>query len=157
MSEELKVGFDDMARESGTQETNQILDITSSQPAKMKRKPFVVWSVGASDYKLKLTASAICKLEQKYNRNLLLLITGEDGLPPIAVMLTVIQAAMLQYHHGMNYMAVQNVFDKYVEEGGDQSRLMMEVIMPLMGVSGFFTQSQMEVLTEEMKGLDSTL
>lgn len=151
MSEELKVGFDDMA-----QETNQGLDVTPSQPAQTKRRPFVVWSVGGSDYKLKLTASAICKLEQKYKRNLLLFVMDE-GLPPIAVMLTVVQAAMLQYHHGMTYMAVQNVYDKYVEEGGDQSRLMKEVIMPLMGASGFFTQSQMEVLTEEMKDLDSTL
>ena len=156
MSEELKVGFDDMAQESGAQEITPDVDITSPQPAKMKRKPFVVWSVGRSDYKLKLTASAICKLEQKYKKNLLLLIT-EEGIPPIAVMLTVVQAAMLQYHHGITYRAVQNLFDRYVEDGGDQNQLMADVLMPLMGVSGFFTQSQMDVLTEEMEDMDSTL
>lgn len=155
MDDKLEMGFDDMAQEPKT-EAKQDLDITLTQPERPKRKPFAVWSVGGFDYKLKLTASAICKLEQKYKKNLMLLITDE-GIPPVAVMLTIIQAAMIPYHHGMTYLAVQNVFDQYVEEGGDQNRLMTNVLMPLMGVSGFFTQNQMDILMEEMKELDSTL
>lgn len=156
MDEKLEMGFDDMAQDTKTSEEQEGVDISLASPPKQKRKPFVVWSVKQTDYKLKLTASAICKLEQKYKRNLLLLLM-EEGIPPIAVMLTVIQAAMLQYHHGMTYLAVQNAFDQYVEEGGDQNRLMVDVLMPLMGVSGFFTQAQMNMLSEEMKDMDSTL
>lgn len=147
------MGLDDTAED--VTEEKQALEVVNEE-TQPKRKPFVLWTVGGTDYKLKLTASAICKLEQKYKKNLLLLIT-DIGLPPVAVMLTVIQAAMLQYHHKMTNVAIQKVYDQYVESGGDQNKLMTDVIMPLLGVSGFFTQSQMEVLTEEMKDVDSAL
>ena len=98
----------------------------------------------------------ICKLEQKYDKNLLLLIT-EEGIPPISVMLTVIQAAMQVYEHGITFVKVQDIYDRYVDEGGDQNKLMSDVIMPLLGVSGFFTKSQMEVLTNEMKDMENDL
>lgn len=145
-------GFDEELGMEATS-TTPVIDITKEVP---KKQPFAVWSVGGTDYKLKLRASEICKLEQKFKVNLLLLIT-EDGLPPVATMLTMIQAAMVAYHHGMTYTAVQNVYDKYVDEGGDQTKLMTDVIMPLMSVSGFFTQTQAKVLEEELKNMDSVL
>ena len=143
-------GFDEMEEAQGKDNV-----IKMEEPA-TKRRPFVLWTVAGNDYKLKLTASVICKLEQKYKRNLLLLIT-EEGLPPVATMLTIIQASMQLYNHGITYLSVQNVYDQYVDEGGDQNKLMSDVIMPLLGVSGFFTQNQMEILTEEMKDMDSAL
>lgn len=155
MENNFEMGLDDVIENTAEENTAQTLELVPESP-KSKRKPFLLWTVAGIDYKLKLTASAICKLEQKYRKNLLLLITDE-GLPPVTVMLTMIQAAMLQYHHKMTNIAVQNVYDQYVDEGGDQNKLMTDVIMPLLGVSGFFTQSQMEVLTEEMKDVDSAL
>lgn len=152
MDNNFEQGFDE---ELGTEGTapSPVIDITQEKP---KRLPFAVWTVGKQDYKLKLRASEICKLEQKFRANLLMVIT-EDGLPPVATMLTVIQAAMVAYHHGMTYTAVQNIFDQYVDEGGDQTKLMTDVVMPLMSVSGFFTQTQAKVLEEEMKNMDSVL
>lgn len=152
MDNNFEQGFD---KELGTEGTtpSPVIDITQEKP---KRLPFTIWTVKGQDYKLKLRASEICKLEQKFRANLLMVIT-EDGLPPVATMLTVIQAAMVAYHHGMTYTAVQNIFDQYVEDGGDQTKLMTDVIMPLMGVSGFFTQTQAIVLEEEMKNVDSVL
>lgn len=132
----------------------KVVDITSAP--KMKRKPFINWQVDGKDYRLKLTSSMICKLEQKYDKNLLLLIT-EEGIPPISVMLTVIQAAMQVYEHGITFVKVQDIYDRYIDEGGDQNKLMSDVIMPLLGVSGFFTESQMEVLTSEMKDMENDL
>ncbi len=150
MDEKMEQGFDDMVEEI---ETAVDIPVKEEMP---KRLPFSTWEVGGQTYKLKLTASAVCKLEQKYKRNLLLYIT-EDGLPPLSVMLTVIQAAMLQYQHKINYLTVQNLYDRYTEEGGDQTKLMSDVLMPLLGASGFFTRNQMEILTEEMKDMDSAL
>ena len=152
MDNNFEQGFDE---EMGTEEskTSPIIDITQEKP---KRLPFAVWTVGKQDYKLKLRASEICKLEQKFRANLLMVIT-EDGLPPVATMLTVVQAAMVTYHHGMTYTAVQSIYDQYIEDGGDQTKLMTDVIMPLMSVSGFFTQTQAKVLEEEMQHMDSVL
>lgn len=123
---------------------------------KPKRAPYAIWRVNGKEYKLRLTAVDISKLEQRYRRNLLIYLT-DDGIPAVADMLTVIQAAMRTYHHGMTFLAVQGLFDAYVDEGGNQNKLMADVIMPLLAVSGFFTPSQEEVLTQEMKDIDSNI
>lgn len=128
----------------------------SAVEEKPRRAPYSVWKVGGVEYKLRLTAVNISKLEQRYRRNLLLYLT-DDGLPAVADMLTVIQAAMSTHHHGMTFLKVQELYDSYIDGGGDQNKLFAEVLMPLLSVSGFFTQSQSEMLTQEMKDLDSNI
>lgn len=121
------------------------------------RKPYSTWTVGDTEYKLKLRASEITRLEERFKENLLVVVTGGDGFPPLATMLTIIQGAMQAFHHGMTFGKVQSCFDQYVDEGGDQMKLMAEVIMPLLSVSGFFTETQKEALTESMKEMDTPL
>ena len=130
--------------------------IENTAPKKTKRAPYATWVVGNNEYKMRLTAADISKLEARYRRNLLLYLT-DDGIPPIADMLTVIQASMRSFHHGMTFTAVQGLYDEYVDEGGDQNKLMAEVLMPLLAVSGFFTPAQAEMLAEEMKDLNSNI
>ena len=142
----IAMGFDEEMQEEKTAIKNK--------PA--KRAPYAIWEVAGKEYKLKLTAADITKLEQKYRRNLLLYLT-DDGIPAIADMLTVIQASMRLYNHGMTFLDVQSLYDSYVDEGGDQTALMADVLMPLLMVSGFFTQSQAEILNKEMEDLNTNL
>lgn len=151
MEDSMVFGFDEELDEKGN--AAEAIDITTEKP---KRLPFVVWTVGGKDYRLKLSTSAICKLEKKYGRNVLLLVT-EDGIPPISVMLTILQAALSQYNHGITFLDVQNMYDAYISDGGDQTKLLGEIIMPTLGISGFFTQSQMDIMAAEIKDLDSAL
>lgn len=153
MSEYIGVGLDEELEVEKHEEKSAVLTF---EPAKPKRPPFITWDTGAAQYKLKLTASAISKVEERFKRNLLTVVT-EDGIPPLNTMLTIIQAAMLLHHHGMTFLRVQNAYDAYVENGGDQMKLLSDTIMPLLGVSGFFTDSQMEILTEEMKEAESPM
>lgn len=115
-----------------------------------KRKPYVVWPVGDREYRLKLTTAANMKLEERYKANILNLITGE-GLPPIGLLLNMIQAAMEKYEHGMGIKQVQELFDEYVDMGGDVASLMTDVILPLLGNGGFFTESQAEDLKADLE------
>ena len=142
----IAMGFDDEMQGTAVK--------TPDKP--VKRAPYAIWEVAGKEYKLKLTAADITKLEQKYRRNLLLYLT-DDGIPAIADMLTVIQASMRLYNHGMTFLDVQTLYDSYVDGGGDQNALMAEVLMPLLSVSGFFTQSQMEILDKEMRDLSTNL
>ncbi len=153
MSEYIGTGLDEEL-EQATEEGQP--DVLTFEQPKLKRPPFSIWNTGKMQYKLKLTATAISKVEQRFKRNLLAVVT-DDGIPPVTTMLTIIQAAMLKFHHGMTFVKVQNAYDDYVDNGGDQMKLLSDVIMPLMGVSGFFTDSQMEILTEEMKEADSPM
>jgi len=141
-------GFDEELKD------NQVLDFSEkSEEKEKKRKPFAVWEVGGREYRMKLTTSVICQLEEKYKRNLLNLL---DGVPPLAVMLTITQAAMKKWEHGIKYADVQNLFDRYCEEGGTQMTFMTDVLLEIYRVSGFFSEDQqaaMDVKLEEAKEL----
>lgn len=121
------------------------------------RPPYAVWTVRGADYKLKLSTAVICKLEEKYKRNLLMVMMDNEGLPSVATMLTVVQAAMQKYHHGYSFGRVQDLYDDYVEEGGSQANMMADVVMPLLAIAGFFTPAQTETMKEAMKDIDSVL
>jgi len=140
-------GFDE--EDVKTEETKEEIPA----PAK-KRAPFAYWTVGGQEYRLKLTTAVICQLEDKFRCNLMSLISNANGLPPLAVMLNMVHAGMKTWKSGIKYVDVQNMFDKYCEEGGTQLTFMTDVIMPLLSVSGFFSENQqasMEQMLEEVK------
>ena len=58
---------------------------------------------------------------------------------------------MLPWHHGIKYKAVQNIYERYVEEGGSQTDLVSNVLMPTLAVSGFFTPDQAESMEEKLQ------
>nr|WP_288829515.1 DUF6096 family protein [uncultured Clostridium sp.] len=121
---------------------------------KKKRAPFAYWTVGGMEHKLKLTTAVICQLEDKFKCNLLNILSNSGGVPPLAVMLSITQGAMKTWEHGIKYIDVQNMFDKYCEEGGTQLSFMADVLMPIYSVSGFFSedqQTEMDRKLEEVK------
>ena len=116
---------------------------------KPKRQPFAYWNVGGREYKLKLTTDTICRLEEKFKKNLLSLLDG--GVPPLAVMLTITQAAMKKYEHGIKYSDVQEMFDRYCDEGGTQLSFMTDVLIPIYNVSGFFSENQQDAVEQKLE------
>ncbi len=128
--------------------------VTSFEESSKKvRKQFHYWTVGEEEYRLKLTTQMITKLEDKFRCNLLNIVSI-DGMPRLSIMLTIIQAAMTPWRHGTKYKNVENIYDRYLEAGGSQVKLLADVIMPTMAVSGFFTENQTEELLNKMKSLD---
>lgn len=116
-----------------------------------KRKPFHYWTVDGVEHKLKLSTSMVTKLENKYKTNVMNLIIS-DGMPPLSVMLTVVQAAINPWEHGTSYGDVEKMFDTWLEkDGGDQQSFYQNVIIPLMAVSGFFTEKQAAEIMESLK------
>lgn len=115
-----------------------------------KRAPYTVWQIADTEYKLKLTTAVICQLEEKFKGNLLTLISS-GSVPPLSVMLTIIQGAMKPWAAGIKYKEVQDLFDQYCEEGGTQMSLMIDVLIPVYEVSGFFSAAQTETMNSKMK------
>lgn len=142
----MEYGFDDEVKKDDMQEdVDKVVGIDEAR----KRRPFAYWTVGGREYRLKLTTAAICSLEEKYKRNLLEVISG--GMPPLAMMLTITQAAMKTWEHGIKYTDVQGLFDKYCEEGGTQLSFMTDVLMEIYKVSGFFSESQQTAMDEKLE------
>lgn len=116
----------------------------------MKRKPFAIWTIGETDYRLKLDTAAIAELETKFKCNLLDLLSTNGSMPALSIMLTITQAAMKKFNHGVSYKEVQDLFDDYIDAGGSQTEFISNVIMPLYQVSGFFSEAQAEVMDEKL-------
>lgn len=135
----------------GLEDTNEVITeekVIDLEKAKEKRKPFHYWTVGGRDYKLKLKTAQISKLENKYKCNIMKLV---EDLPPLDVMLTIVQAAMENWEHGVKFERLQDMFDQYVDEGGSQIDFYTSVIMPTLSVSGFFTQKIADSMMEAME------
>lgn len=124
--------------------------VTSFEEVKKKRRPFHYWTVSGVDHKMKLTTNMIMKLENKYHTNVMNLVAS-DTVPPLSVLLTVAQAAIVPWEHGTKLEKVQELYDKYLEEGGSQIEFYRRIIMPTLAVSGFFTADQAETLLREME------
>ena len=124
--------------------------VVSFEEVKNTRKPFHYWKVGDREYQLKLKTSMILKLENKYRCNISTLSVG-DEIPPLAVMLTVIHAAMSPWEHNISYVDVQKIYDKWTEDEGNQYMLYTKVVIPLMAVSGFFTEKQAKTLIDAVE------
>lgn len=128
--------------EFGLDEEKVVSDEKKEEATKSKRAPFAYWEVGGKEYKLKLTTAVICQLEDKFKCNLMNILQNSGGMPPLAMMLTIAQGAMKTWEHGVKYADVQNMFDKYCEEGGTQLSFLTNVLIPIFTVSGFFSEDQ---------------
>ncbi|HCD46260.1 MAG TPA: hypothetical protein DEQ64_21575 [Lachnoclostridium sp.] len=138
----------------GLDDEKELTEEKKEESTKTKRAPFAYWNVGGREYKLKLTTAVICQLEDKFKCNLLNILSNSGGVPPLAVMLTITQGAMKSWEHGIKYVDIQAMFDKYCEEGGTQLSFMADVLMPIYSVSGFFSedqQTEMDRKLEEVK------
>lgn len=138
------------------QETVQQENIV--QMPERKRKPFAMWDVGGKTYRLKLRTSTIVELETRYKTNLMNIMgAGEGGMPALSVMLDVAHAAMKEWQHGITKSEVQNLFEKYVDEGGSQLSFYTSVYMEIFTVSGFFSVNLSNQMQEAMTEAQETL
>lgn len=113
----------------------------------MAKKQFAIWTVNGEDYKLKLSASKTCALEEKLGTGIINLITN-GGVPSLKVMLLILHHAMQQWNASIKLKDVEELFDKYVDEGGSHLALFSDVILDVFKVSGFFSQTQVEKMEE---------
>lgn len=150
---EMYTGLDEeISQEEKLKESN----IADFETAKKKRLPHHIWLVGGTEYKMKLTTDKITTLENKYHMNILRLVTAND-IPPLSTMLTIAQAALLPWQHGMKFEKVKGLYDKYVDEGGNQMDFYSRVIIPTLSVSGFFTEDQRESIMKNLSAADELL
>lgn len=109
--------------------------------------PYTTWKVSEDkELKLRLTSLQATKVEEKIGVNLLKVFMPEEGetftLPPLKVMLLLTHGALQKYEHGISFEDVSDLYDSYVDNGGDQAAFMADVILPLLQVSGFMPREK---------------
>lgn len=94
------------------------------------------------DYKCRLNARACVDLEKKLGTNplnLFMEIANTSKLPELNTLITILQASLVQYQHGMNIDKTYELYDNFVDEGHNMMDL-IPVIMEIFKVSGFFPE-----------------
>jgi hypothetical protein len=147
------MGFFDKDKTENTEEAAKAADGNIVEMP--ERKPFQSWTVGGETYRLKLRTPDIAELEQKYKTNLMNVMgTSKGGMPALTVMLDVAHAATRKYHHSIKRADVNDIFDRYIDEGGSQLEFYTNIYMGIFAASGFFSASlenQMEGALEEAR------
>lgn len=94
------------------------------------------------DYKCRLNARACVDLEKKLGTNplnLFMEIANTSKLPELNTLITILQASLAQYQHGMTIDKTYELYDNFVDEGHNMMDL-IPVIMDVFKVSGFFPE-----------------
>lgn len=113
----------------------------------MTTLPYAVWQVSEDkELKLRLTSLQATKVEEKIGVNLLKVLMPAEGesfaLPPLKVMLLLTHGALQKYEHGISFEDVSDLYDSYVDNGGDQAAFMADVVLPMLQVSGFMPREE---------------
>lgn len=113
----------------------------------MTTLPYAVWQVSEDkELKLRLTSLQATKVEEKIGVNLLKVFMPSEGesfaLPPLKVMLLLTHGALQKYEHGISFEDVSDLYDSYVDNGGDQAAFMADVVLPMLQVSGFMPREE---------------
>ncbi len=113
----------------------------------MTTLPYAVWQVSEDkELKLRLTSLQATKVEEKIGVNLLKVFMPAEGesfaLPPLKVMLLLTHGALQKYEHGISFEDVSDLYDSYVDNGGDQAAFMADVVLPMLQVSGFMPREK---------------
>ena len=103
-----------------------------------KKLAFAFWEVKGESYKCKLKTTGVIELENKYNRSLLSIISGE--MPSLTVMLQIMHTAIKPWNHSISINDMYNLFDAYTEDNGSQIEFYTGPFMEMCKVSGFFPQ-----------------
>lgn len=109
--------------------------------------PYATWKVSEdNELKLRLTSLQATKVEEKIGANLLKVFMPAEGeafaLPPLKVMLLLTHGALQKFEHGLSFEDVSDLYDDYVDNGGDQAAFMADVILPMLQVSGFMPREK---------------
>lgn len=122
----------------------------------MSKKPFAIWEVNGTEYKLKLKTATVGQLEEKLGRSLIA-VFGTDGMPPLSVMLTIVHGAMKDWNSNIKRSDVDNLFDQYLDEGGSQLEFFATIFMDIYKVSGFFTTKQIQDMETNQEKIQEAL
>lgn len=109
--------------------------------------PYATWKVSEDkELKLRLTSLQATKVEEKIGANLLKVFMPSEGeafaLPPLKVMLLLTHGALQKFEHGISFEDVSDLYDDYVDNGGDQAAFMADIILPMLQVSGFMPREK---------------
>ena len=103
-------------------------------------------TIDGVDYKARLNAKACVDLEKKLGTNPLNIfakIADNGNIPDLGVLITMLQASLTAYNHGITMDKTYELYDKFVDEGHTLMDL-VPILLDVFRVSGFFKEETIE-------------
>ena len=103
-------------------------------------------TIDGVDYKARLNAKACVDLEKKLGTNPLNIfakIADNGNIPDLGVLITMLQASLTAYNHGITMDKTYQLYDKFVDEGHTLMDL-VPILLDVFKVSGFFKEETIE-------------
>jgi hypothetical protein len=111
----------------------------------------VHFKVGENSYNLRLASKHTVELERTLGMNpMAALMVAEGEIPRLEPMIHILHASLQALNHGISITDTYDIFDQYVDEGGDLMKL-IEVLMEVFEHSGFFKKAAVEKVAKKKK------
>jgi len=94
---------------------------------------YTIWTVGDTDYQLRLTAGSIVQVEHKLGQGLF---AALNHLENFSTLLTLLWGALLPCQPKLKEQEVYDIYDRYVAEGGNFQEL-TALLLELLEKAGF--------------------
>lgn len=109
----------------------------------MSNMLYKIFKVGDKELKLRLRARDCVDLESRLGESPLnkLMETQDGKIPSIGFVIAVLHSSLQAYEHGYDLNKTYELYDEYVNNGGDLTSLLPEII-EVFEVSGFFKQEK---------------
>lgn len=102
---------------------------------------YIDFSAGNKEYKLRLNTRAIVALEKAIGCNPLAIFGAGDTIPTITTMVTILHAALQQYHHNITMADAYTIFDEYLADGNAMTDF-IPVILDIYRESGLIRDNK---------------
>ena len=104
---------------------------------------YVPFKVGEKELKLRINGQNIAMLEQKLGRNPLdiLIASSDTHLPKVSDMVAMLHASLQAMEHGYTEEKVWQLYDEYVDNGGDMKQL-LELLEAVLKESGLIPREE---------------
>lgn len=93
------------------------------------------FTVGNTQYKLRIDIRNIVALEKKIGGNPLSIFGKGETIPTIDTMIMVLHAALQHYHHGITIDGAMAIFEEWLEDGHNTVDF-ISIILEIYKVSG---------------------
>lgn len=110
---------------------------------------YVDFSAGNKDYKLRLSTRNIVTLEKMLGGSPLAIFSrGEDSLPTITEMVTILFCSLQQLNHGITLNDAYDIFDAYIADGHAAIDF-INIVLDIYKVSGLISGASNEAESEK--------
>ena len=93
------------------------------------------FNAGGKEYKLRLNTRATVLLEKQLGCNPLSIFGGGETIPTVTTMVSILHAALQQFHHNVDMNEAYNIFDAWLDDNHAITDF-IAVIIELYKVSG---------------------